>query len=387
MKYPVDLTLFNRKAHNPSFFSLQRALPAAKDEIVDFCVPCNPYFPTPEMFTAWAQALPQVLKYYPTDSAILGDHLAEFLGHDPVSLVLANGSTELISWIDRLFIQSSIATPVPTFGRWTDQPRESGKRVHLFELRAENDFRFDPNAFVSFVRKVDARAVVVCNPNNPDGGYLKRNQMIKLLDDLSDREMVIVDESFIDFVDEETHASVSDEARARPNVIVLKSLGKNFGLHGVRFGYAIAHSQVAARLRTALPRWNLNSVAEMILFSLDGHLAEYRTSLEKIFEDRRRMFERLSAFQGITVLPSQANFLLMRLEGDIRGEELRNFLITEHGVLIRECGNKIGIDSSFIRIACRPTADVDRLISGLRAFGLTAANSQTVKKVSGCFCS
>jgi len=368
MKYPVDLSLFNTKAHNPSYASVVRSLGDNSQSIVDFCIPCNPYFPTEAMFDSWAGELEQILKYYPTDSATLGDSVAELVNLDPASLVLGNGSTELLTFIDLLFVKESLATPIPTFGRWTDQPQETGKKLHLFPLHGRNNFTFDPDAFIAFVHESQARVAVICNPNNPTGGYLPRREIIRMVQAFSHLDLVVIDESFIDFVEAEKEASVAAFAATSDNVIVLKSLGKNFGLHGVRFGYTVSNPHLAGRLRLALPRWNVNSIAEKIILSLKAHRTEYQESLAQIFLDRKMMFKSLSALTQLKVFPSEANFLLVRLPYGVSGEDCRNFLISEHGVFIRECGNKIGMSSQFLRVVCRPQNEVKRLTDGLTAF-------------------
>jgi hypothetical protein len=184
---------------------------------------------------------------------------------------------------------------------------------------------------------------------------------------------VVVDESFIDFVDAEPYTSVADEAAIRPNVIVLKSLGKNFGLHGIRFGYLVANPALAGTVRRALPKWNLNSFAEVVVFLLKEHQAEYRRSLELLAHDRRTMSHQLAALPGLTVFASQGNFVLVKLPIGKDGGQLRDYLIKEHGVFVRECGNKLGSSSQFLRLVVRPQADVRRLLTGLGAFLYDAA--------------
>src|SRR5690606_18122489 len=91
-----------------------------------------------------------------------------------------NMSTRLpvsIGWFDHLLVRESLATPIPTFGRWTDQPMETGKRVDMFQLHELCGFEFDVDAFVHFVRTRGSRVAVICNPNNPDGGYVPRREV------------------------------------------------------------------------------------------------------------------------------------------------------------------------------------------------------------------
>jgi threonine-phosphate decarboxylase len=377
----IDLGLLRKNAHSPSYFALTRGMsPGQHGDLVDFCIPCNPYFPTPRMFESLERSLQNILKYYPSDADTITAELCTTLRLNPQTVAMGNGSTELITWIDHLLVRESLAIPIPTFGRWTDQPLETGKRVDMFPLQEAQDFELDPDAFVRFIRHRGSRVAVICNPNNPDGGYVPRREVIRLIDSLANLDLVVVDESFIDFVDAEPYTSVADEAAIRPNVIVLKSLGKNFGLHGIRFGYLVANPALAGTIRKALPKWNLNSFAEVVVFLLKEHQDEYRRSLELLARDRRTMSHQLAALPGLTVFASQGNFVLVKLPDGRDGGRLRDYLIKEHGVFVRECGNKLGSSSRFLRLVVRPQDDVRRLLTGLGAYLYDSA-SQPIQPV------
>ena len=354
------------QAHSPSFFSVARAMGQHGDDLADFCIPCNPYFPTDEMFTSLERNLRTILKFYPSDAGTITSQLAHVLRLNPSTISMANGSTELITWIDRLLVDSSVAVPIPTFGRWTDQPMETGKRVDMFLLKEANNFELRVDEYIDFIKRRGSRVAVLCNPNNPDGGYLPRREVIRFMDALEDLDLVVIDESFIDFVEVEMNPSVAAEAVVRPNVIVLKSLGKNFGLHGIRFGYQVANPALTRKMSAALPKWNLNSLAETVIFMLAENRAEYEDSLKRLALDRFMMNSQLSRFSELTVFPSQANFLLVKLPAQIDGAELCDYLLTEHHLLVRQCGNKIGMTSQFMRFGVRPDTEVDRLVEGLR---------------------
>ncbi|WP_257926898.1 pyridoxal phosphate-dependent aminotransferase [Amycolatopsis iheyensis] len=353
-------------AHSPSFFSVARAMGQHADDLADFCIPCNPYFPTDEMFGELERNLRTILKFYPSDAGAITAQLASVLRLNPSTISLANGSTELITWIDRLLVDASVAVPIPTFGRWTDQPLETGKRVDMFLLKESDNFELRVDEYVEFIKRRGSRVAVLCNPNNPDGGYLPRREVVRFMDALEDLDLVVIDESFIDFVEVELNPSVAAEAVVRPNVIVLKSLGKNFGLHGIRFGYQVSNPALTRKLSGALPKWNLNSLAETVIFMLAGHRAEYEDSLKKLALDRFMMNSQLNQFPELTVFPSQANFLLVKLPNAVDGAELCDYLLAEHHLLVRQCGNKIGMTSQFMRFGVRPDTEVERLVEGLR---------------------
>ena len=287
------------------------------------------------------------------------------LGLHPQTVAMANGSTELITWIDHLLIKESVAIPIPTFGRWTDQPLETGKRVDMFPLQERDGFRLNLEDYVRFIRDRGSRVAVVCNVNNPDGGYLARRDVIRFMDALVDLDLVVIDESFIDFSDAERYPSVGPDAVIRPNAVVLKSLGKNFGLHGIRFGYMLANPAISGKIAKMLPKWNLNSLAEKVVHMISDHEMEYEESLRLLSRDRRAMARELSRIPGLTIFPSQGNFFLVKLPTEWSGVALRDFLVANHGIMTRECGNKLGMTSQFMRLVVRPTADVDRLVDGM----------------------
>lgn len=366
VRHSVDAGgLFHGTAHSPSYFELSRQMGEQGRQLVDFCIPCNPYFPTPEMFDELARNLTQMLKFYPSSADTITAQLARVLGLNPATIAMANGSTELITWMDHMWVHESLAIPIPTFGRWTDQPMETGKRVDMFPLREVDYFQLNVDEYVRFIRMRGSRVAVVCNPNNPDGGYLPRREIIRLMDELSDLDLIVIDESFIDFVEAEPAPSVAMEAAIRPNVVVLKSLGKNFGLHGIRFGYLVANPGLAGKMRKTLPKWNLNSLAETIIFMLDKHGGEYRESLRLLARDRYSMGMQLARVPDLSVYSSQGNFLLVKLGQGMNGTQLRDHLLGRHQVFIRECGNKLGMSSQFLRLVVRPQQDVARLMEGL----------------------
>ncbi|MEU6098049.1 histidinol-phosphate transaminase [Streptomyces sp. NPDC047079] len=351
-------------AHSPSMAALTREGGDGTGP-VDFCIPCNPYFPTPVMFEEMAGRLREIVTYYPSSADTITAELCDLLQLPPQCVAMGNGSTELITWIDHLLVRESLAVPVPTFGRWTDQPMETGKRVDMFPLQESSGFTLDLAQYAEFIRKRGTRVAVVCNPNNPDGGYVPRQALVQFMDAMADLDLVVIDESFLEFADAESEPSVVQDAVMRPNVVVLRSLGKNFGLHGIRFGYLVANPSLAHKVRSMLPKWNLNSFAEHVVFMLKEHGAEYLESLHQVRRDRLDMSRQLSQLPGLTVYPSQGNFLFVRLPVGAEGTVVRDRLLSEHRILVRECGNKIGSSSRFLRLVVRPQVDVRRLVSAL----------------------
>lgn len=365
MTFPVDLTCLQNANHMPALPVLARSMNRPDLQLHDFCIPVNPYFPTEEVFSDLRNRLRDILKYYPSDNRTISHLLADILGLDAVNVVVANGSTELITWINERMVTQDLVTDVPTFGRWTDTAQELGLSVHPYFRRDSDNFRVGVDDLVRFAHERRAKALAICNPNNPTGAFFSRNEILHLLDQTRQMEIVVIDESFIDFVSEEEIPTIGNEVSRYQNAIVIKSLGKNLGLHGLRCGYAIACEKLASELRGMLPPWNVNALAEELIRILATCPDLYEESRRKVVRDSKAFQSRLAQIEGLTTYPTNANFVYCRLDDRTSGTELRDMLLRQFGCFVRECGSKIGSDSRFLRIATRPEVEQKLLIQAL----------------------
>lgn len=352
--------LFNVRSHNPSFFAVKGSA-AFQGELLDFCIPVNLHFPPAELVQMIRSNLSEILRYYPDYASVHQQHIGEMTNLAPETIVPCNGSTEIITALCQR-ATAPIVTSVPTFSRWTDLPEELSVPLYTIERRRENAFRLEVDEIVSRVREVGARTLVVSNPNNPTGAWLTLDEIKTLASSLEDLDAVIVDESFIDFSDLESAAT---HAAGTANLIVVKSMGKSLGWHGVRLGYAVAEPSRAQAMRARLPFWNINGLAAYILKTVVGFKREYEASFALVAEDRRYMTDRLATLSDLVIYPSKANFLFVELANGVSGRALRDSLLKNHGVMLRECSNKIGSSEQFLRLAVQGRAAVDVLVDAL----------------------
>jgi threonine-phosphate decarboxylase len=354
-------SLFDVRSHNPSFFAVKESA-AFEGELLDFCIPVNLHFPPAELIELIRRDLDEILRYYPDYAETHQRHLGEMTGLAPETLVPCNGSTEIITQLCQR-AAGPVVTSVPTFSRWTDLPLELNVPLHTIQRRREREFHLEVCEIVRRVREVNARTLVISNPNNPTGAWLTLAEVKTLAASLADLDTVVVDESFIDFSDIETAAGFAAET---PNLVVVKSMGKSLGWHGVRLGYAAANPARAKELRERLPFWNVNGLAAYVLKTVTRYRAEYRESFARVAEDRVYMTKRLAEVPGLKVYPSKANFLFVELPEGVPGKALRDRLLKQHGLLVRECSNKLGSSEQYLRLAVQSRAAVDVLVPALR---------------------
>ena len=249
-----------------------------REEILDFSANVNPLGPSPLVLESIKNNLAYISYYPDSDCNLLREAIANYLGGiNKDNVVLGNGSTELIHLFAEVFIERDdlALIPAPTFGEYEKAVRKMGGRPK--HIRLGRDFHID---LAAFLREMEgAKIVFLCNPNNPTSMLMSRKSLLKIVEKAFEGEtLVFLDESFIEFVNEKKRFSLVSEVENYPNLFVLRSFTKIFGLAGLRVGYGVAHSEVANLLfRTKVP-WNINCLAQAAAIAalnddeyLEGH--------------------------------------------------------------------------------------------------------------------
>jgi histidinol-phosphate/aromatic aminotransferase/cobyric acid decarboxylase-like protein len=308
-----------------------------------------------------SERLPEILRYYPDYAEVHARHIGEIAGLPPECIVPANGSTEIITRLCHL-TRGPILTPIPTFSRWTDLPNELGIPLHTIEHDVRRNFRLEVAELVTRVTELEVKMLVISNPNNPTGAWFEAGEIEELVLSLPQVELIVIDESFLDFSGLESAVALIPKAQ---NLVVVKSLGKSLGWHGVRLGYAAMNARAAELLRSELPFWNVNGLAAYILKTLVEFKDEFEQSLARVAEDRNYMLNQLERIPELRVFASRANFLYVELPRALSGRNLRNRLLEQYGLMVRECSNKIGSSERYLRLAVQTRGAVDLLVKAL----------------------
>jgi histidinol-phosphate/aromatic aminotransferase/cobyric acid decarboxylase-like protein len=370
------IKLLKREAgsHSPSAPTLAKMIPELRLR-VDACFLSNPY--ATDLFLEYLNRevirtgkLRRLLEFYPSQNRVIAGKLSGAVAVPAESLFVGNGAVEIIQAIMHRFTREKILVNLPTFSPYHEFAR-SDTHVVYNVLSKENDFRFDPERYLERVRQEQPDTVVLINPNNPDGGYIPYATLIRLLEALRHVPNVIVDESFIHFAcegDDYAFRSLSGEIDRFPNLMVVKSMSKDFGIAGIRAGYAVmAPGRVQALLANGF-LWNSSGLAEYFfdLYSRPDFLVEYERKRVHYIRHSRRFFKALSMVPGLYAYPTSANFILIELRNGLTAEDLVCRLLVRRGIYTRTCDDKKGLEPGrFIRVASRCRSE-NRFV--LRAF-------------------
>ena len=337
----------------------------------DFCYLSNPH--ATELFLKYfhnemsgRERLRAAVERYPSQNSSLAGQLELAAGVGAKNIFVGNGATEVIQAVLKNFVKRKVVVPVPSFSPYLEFAPK-GVEVVKHTLLKEGGFSLDVETFLAQVKKERPDAVVIVNPNNPDGGYLSFLTLKQLLNSLKNIQTVIVDESFIHFAGEEIQ-TVSRLPLTYRNVVVVKSLSKDFGIAGLRLGYAVMSEKRVSALLTRGFLWNVSGFGEYFLGLLNrkDFLRRYERSRLLAIKERDIFFRALSKIPKIKVYPSRANFFLVELTDGSRADDLSVRLLVRHGMYIRPCGDKAGLTGEFVRVASRGSKENNELAQALR---------------------
>jgi histidinol-phosphate/aromatic aminotransferase/cobyric acid decarboxylase-like protein len=359
--------LFYETSHSPSLSDLVGYQEAK--EIIDFCFIANPYYPTPEMLEDLQQNLPNLIKSYPSSNPwISQQHLGEVLQVNPRHLIIGNGATELITLINTTLIDR-VVVPIPTFGEYIEKLKDH-RDAELYPTDPQERYQLRLPEYLDWARRRNLKALLVINPGNPTGQLIALDEMVEFLERASDCELVIVDESFIDFAGESI-PSLLTVADRFSNLLIVRSMSKHCGVPGLRLGYCYSDNlYILNRLRRFIPTWNLNTLAQYFLSMLPATDAAYHEARRQLIRDVRWLYGALKSIPWIDVYPTGANFVLFKIKNGMTATELQSRLLAEHRMYVRDCSNKVGMDSFHVRVASLGRPKDERLIEALRHFPL-----------------
>ena len=360
-------------SHSPSLLTIREQVPELEIG-VDACFISNPYATKLflEYFTSElldTGAIRDVLEFYPSQNQVIAGLLAAHLGIDADRVFVGNGAIEIIQAVIHNFAQRRVLVTLPTFSSYYEFA-EGRVDVVFHTLRKTDEFRLDPHDYLAKVAETNPDVVTLINPNNPDGSYFSYEDLQTILTGLPDEVTAVVDESFIHFAFEDLNLdirSIIAECERFPNLVVVKSMSKDFGIAGIRAGYAVMHpDRIKALLRNGY-LWNSNGLAEYFfrLYCREDFLERYDIVRKQYILETQLFYRQLAKVGGVKVYPSMANFALVEILGGVTADEVMLHLLVRHGVYVRTCSDKIGLEGEFLRIASRGLRENQRIIDAL----------------------
>ncbi len=290
----------------------------------------NPLGPSGKAIRAMRKAISEVHLYPEGNCYYLLNRLAKELEIDPENLIFGNGSNEIIELIARGFLSEGeeVLSSETTFLVYPILTQVCGGKFRAVPMK---DYRYDLQGILDAITP-KTKIIFIANPNNPTGTYVTAQEVEEFLSKVPEHILVCFDEAYVDFVEaQDFPRMLSYIKNERPNVIVLRTFSKSYGLAGLRIGYGAASKEMVAYLHKVRQPFNVNSLAQVAATAaLDDKFFLWRTKW-LVVRGRKFFYRKLEKI-GLKYLPSQANFILVNMGRN--GMDVYNELLRQ-GIIVR----------------------------------------------------
>lgn len=331
----------------------------------DFCYLVNPYFPNQRFMDEMKANFETLIREYPSGMSVNSLLAAKYFELRPEQVCVGNGTAELIKSLMENFT-GNLGLIYPTFEEYPH--RKKPEQLIPYWVINE-DFTYTVDDIMAFYEDKDVQAIVLVNPDNPSGHYILRDDLLRLEEWARAKDIsIIVDESFVDFANIPDQTLLTQEIiDTHPNLIVLKSISKSFGVPGLRLGIiASADAKMIAAMKKDVSIWNINSFAEYYMQIIEKYKDDYEEAMARFMEVRDRYLAKLNKISALKVFPSQANYVMCRIENGMSSRKLADIMLNKYNILIKDLSTKEGLNGgNYIRLSVKTDAENDVIIDVL----------------------
>jgi histidinol-phosphate aminotransferase len=275
----------------------------------------------------------QFNRYPDSNASRLRQAIGKYCNVSPDQIIVGSGSDELIGMLITAFLDKddAVVYPTPSFSMYRYFTLIAGGKP--VEVPLGKQFQYDLDIYTPVICKYNPKVLFLCSPNNPTGNVLEPDRAKDIIQSFPG--VVVVDEAYVEF----TNKTILDYVSEYPNLVVLRTFSKAFGLAGLRIGYCVSNSSLINQIRKVKPPYNISSFSQRVATLTLENIDMIKGRLREIIKQREFLFEALKEISSIKVYPSEANFFLIQVkDGNSiwrklldRGFMVRNF--TDHPYL------------------------------------------------------
>ncbi len=334
-------------------------------KMIDFCYLVNPYFPPQKLVDEIKSNFETLITQYPSGMQVNSLLAAKNFGVRKENIVVGNGAAELIKSVMSTF-DGTVGIIRPTFEEY---PNRYDALKQVVFTPQNDDFSYTAEDIINFFDGKGLNALVLINPDNPSGNLIGKAGLLKIVNWAKEKSVkLIIDESFIDFADDNFTMIEQSFLDGNEHVIVVKSISKSYGVPGLRLGVLASGDQALIEfIKRDVGIWNINSFAEFYMQIAEKYNSYYFEGLQLFKNERKRFKSELAKIPNIRVINSQANYFMAEVNKMTSGELVKEMLV-RYNIIIKDLSGKIkdAKGKQYIRIAIRNDVDNDLLIKALK---------------------
>ncbi|MBU2568201.1 MAG: threonine-phosphate decarboxylase CobD [Elusimicrobia bacterium] len=346
-------------------YKIVRKYNIPENSIVDFSSNINPAGYPRGTGGIIKKSIKSIVRYPDPDCTRLRNGLSGVLGVSPGNIAVGNGAIEFIYLIPQMLGVKRALIPVPSFNEYEASVKIQNGKCIFFRTHEEKNYKLDVDALKKRIPGVDL--VFICNPNNPTGSILNKDELLYILKACRMHGVFLcIDEVFIDFADDIKGAAVPDSVRTEKNVLLVRSMTKLFAIPGLRLGYLVSGRETIDRINDCRPPWSVNTLAQSVASELLKDKEFVQRSRECVRREKDFLTGCLKNIKGIEPFPSQANFILCKLKAGRMNSRRLSEKLARKGILIRDCSDFRGLNEKFIRLAVKGRKENQMLVGAMK---------------------
>lgn len=352
--------------HGSDLEKIEKIYGIKKEDIISFSANVNPLGISTKLKEGIKEHIDCITTYPDREYASLRKCIADYCGCEAESVIVGNGSTELISLFVKIENPKKALILGPTYSEYEREISLVGGKTIYYPLKEENDFTLDTADFISKLTE-DIDMVIICNPNNPTGTAISSSEMRKILDAcMACHIFVMVDETYVEFAEDVSKISAVGLTRTYGNIAILRGTSKFFASPGLRLGYAIcSNADLISEINKRKDPWTINSIAVVagtLMFTDKEYIDKTRKLITSERDRMYKLFEESSRFKPYK---PEGNFMLLKiLEDGLTSGELFDRCIKK-GLMIRDCSTFPYLGENYIRFCFMNPSDNDKLVETL----------------------
>lgn len=334
--------------------------------LIDFCYLVNPFYPSQKLLDEIKANFERLICDYPSGIEVNNLLAAKYFGVNKEQIVVGNGAAELIKSLMEN-AEGKIGVIVPTFEEY---PNRKNIDDIVYYYPDNNDYAYSDEDLIDFYDDKDISTLLLINPDNPSGNYIEKKGVLNIAKWAHNKGITfIVDESFVDFADAEESPTLinSEILREYPELIIVKSISKSFGVPGLRLGIVVTNNLDTIKfIKKDISIWNINSFGEFYMQIFEKYKGDYENAMKKFINVRKEYVEELSKIKNLRVVPTQANYVLCEVLGGYKAKDLTEVLLNEYDIFIKDLSSKKGFNGEYIRVAVKRPEENQKLIKGVK---------------------
>lgn len=338
--------------HGGNIYKALRQSEGSEMRFLDFSANINPLGLSGNVRKTITCALEDVIHYPDAEAQDLKQAIADFYQVNYNDITVGNGAVELLYVLCHMKKPERVLVPVPAFSEYERAAAASGAKVDYYYLAESDGFKLQPEAVIPLLKRIDM--IFIGNPNNPTGTLLKRRELQQLIEAAAEeRCLVVIDESFIDFLQDDAEYTCRPLLGRYSNLVIIHSLTKFYAIPGLRLGFSLTSPEIAGRLHWGKDPWNVNTLAQAAGVAAFQD-AGYRLKTKAVIEQAsRELFTALAGMDKIKPYSPAVNFILINLTAaQVTAGELKQRLFAR-GILVRDCSNYPGLSPFYLRLAVK----------------------------------